>query len=435
MRRLIAVVVGVVIAAGISAIPRVAVAAPPAVLTNLAHLDFLGATVTPAPEPGHTTYRLDAEPSIGVLWVYANHLETGGYQRTGGGTYDPTHNTYGQGAFDADDLARAAVVYLRHWTQFGDRHSHDAAYQLLRGLTYLQTALGPNAGNVVLWMQPDGSLNPSPTPKDAPDPSDSGASYWLARTIWALGEGYADLRGSDPTFANFLKQRLNLAIDAVNREVLTRYRQYQIVDGQRMPEWLITDGADASSEAVLGLAAYVASGGDKAARTALSQLANGIAAMGGGNDRAWPNGAILPSATSRSMWHAWGAQMPSALAEAAIALHKPKLLGAAVADTAVFTPHLLTATGPDNGWLPAPIDGSQIAYGADARVQGILAVAAATHSSGLRQLAGVAAGWFFGQNAAYVPIYDPATGVTHDGVSPDAVMLSVQIGCAAEFQL
>ena len=45
-------------------------------------------------------------------------------------------------------------------------------------------------------MQPDGTLNPSPTPVELPDPSDSGESYWLARTIWALGEGYAAFRDS-----------------------------------------------------------------------------------------------------------------------------------------------------------------------------------------------------------------------------------------------
>ena len=48
---------------------------------------------------------------------------------------------------------------------------------LLRGLTYLQST----NGNVVLWMQPDGTLNPSAEPIELPDPSDSGPSYWLAR--------------------------------------------------------------------------------------------------------------------------------------------------------------------------------------------------------------------------------------------------------------
>lgn len=389
-------------------------------LTNLAHLDSLTATVAPPRLPGHETYRQDAMPDLGVLWVYADHLADGTYRPTGGGTYDPASGTYGQGAYDADDIARAAVVYLRHWRADHDEHSRREAYQLLRGLTYLQTSTGPDAGNVVLWMQPDGTLNPSPTPKDNPDPSDSGASYWVARTIWALGEGYAAFKDADPHFAAFLRERLDLAVAAVDREVLVRYGQYRTIHGSRVPDWLIADGTDASAEAVLGLSAYLRAlpgQGNPAARTALSRLAEGIAAMGAGSARQWPYGAILPWAASRSDWHAWGAQMPAALALAAGTLNRPRLLDPAVTDAAVFTPALLASTGPDNGWLPTPTDGSQIAYGADARVQSLLAVASATGSQGLRQLAGVAAGWFFGQNPAGTPTYDPATGVTYDGVS------------------
>ena len=73
--------------------------------------------MTPPQQAGHTTYLLGSEPSVGVLWVYASDLAPGSYQVTGGGAYDPTTNTYGQGAYDADDISRAAVVYLRHWVQ------------------------------------------------------------------------------------------------------------------------------------------------------------------------------------------------------------------------------------------------------------------------------------------------------------------------------
>jgi hypothetical protein len=390
-------------------------------LTNLAHLDSLTATVTPPAQPGHTTYHLAAEPGIGTLWVYADHQPDGSYHRTGGGSYDAAANTYGQGAYDADDIARAAVVYLRYWRATGDGAARDHAYRLLRGLTYLQTATGPHAGEVVLWMQPDGTLNPSPTPKDSPDPSDSGASYWLARTLWALGEGYADFAHADPSFAAFLRDRFDLAVTALDRDTLGSYGTYRTIDGVRMPAWLISDGADASSEALLGLAAYADAAPDSASRRAAlraaSQLATGVAAMGAGSARQWPYGAVLPWALSRADWHAWGAQMPSGLARAATALHQPALLRPAVADAAVFTPTLLTATGPDNGWLPTPADGSQIAYGADARVQSLLAVARAAGRPGLRRLAGFAAGWFFGQNPSGQAMYDPATGVTFDGVS------------------
>ncbi len=144
-----------------------------------------------------------------MLWVYADHQADGSFKRVGGGVYDATTNTYGQGAYDTDDIARAAVVYAREWRATGSSHAREQAYQQLRGLAYFQTLTGPKAGEVVLWMQPDGTLNPSAITTDNPDPSDSDASYWLARTLWAYGEGYAAFRHADPAFAAFLADRMN----------------------------------------------------------------------------------------------------------------------------------------------------------------------------------------------------------------------------------
>ena len=409
-------------AAAAPAIPASPPNAASAPLTNLAHLDFLTAHVSVPVTAAHSTYRLGQEPQVGVLWVYSEPQADGSFKNVGGGIPDAANGTYGQGAYDADDIARAAVVYLRQWRAANDQAAKGHAYQLLRGLTYLQTLTGPKAGEVVLWMQPDGTLNPSATPADNPDPSDSDASYWLARTLWALGEGYAAFRHADPDFAAFLKTRMDLAVSALRRDVLARYGHEQIIHGVRVPAWLIGDGADASSEAVLGLAAYVRSGGDRSARMALGQLARGISALSAGSTTGWPYRALLPWALSRSEWHAWGANMPAALAAAAQALGERSLLAPAVDDTAGFSAQLLTSTGPDNALLPAPIDASQIAYGADARVQGLLAVGAATHRPGIRQLAGIAAGWFFGQNAAGAAVYDPATGVTRDGIAGDGTV-------------
>jgi hypothetical protein len=397
-----------------------AVAADSPALTNLAHIDWLGDTVDPPDQANHTTYRLGAEPEIGMLWTYAEP-RNGVLTRVGGGTYDPATDTYTQGAFNADDVSRAAVVYIRHWVATGAASSREKAYQLLRGLTYLQTSSGPDAGNVVLWMQPDGTLNPSAEPVELPDPSDSDASYWVARTLWALGEGYAAFSdtgtAADRAFAAFLRDRMELSIAAVDRQVLDTYGQLVIVDGRPTPSWLIADGGDASSEAVLGLSAYVEAGGSKAARRTLDRLAEGIARLSDGDARNWPFGAVYPWALSRSLWHGWGAQMPAALARASQALDEKSYTRAAVADSAVFTPWMLTSGGPDNGRLPTRLDQSQIAYGADARVQSLLATADATGKAGLRRLAGMQAAWFFGANAAGEPAYDPATGRTIDGIS------------------
>ncbi len=391
-------------------------------LTNLDHIDFLGDTVTPPVQEGHTTYRIDEEPELGVLWTYADRRDGGVYERVGGGPYDAATDTWGQGAFNADDLTRAAVVYLRHWQQTGDIDSRERAYQLLRGTTYLQTVTGPDAGNVVLWMQPDGTLEPSPEPVELPDPSDSEASYWLARTVWALGEGYAAFADKDPAFSAFLRERMDLSLAALERQVLDDYGTWEVADGEQVPAWLVVDGADASAEAVLGLAAYVeAAPADdpvtERAEVAMAQLAEGIAAMSGGDAQQWPYGAIVQWTHSQSFWHAWASQMPAALAVAADGLDRPDLLPAAVTDSAVFTPHLLTSSGMINGWLPVPGDLTQIAYGVDSRVQSLVEVADAADRPGLDHLAGITASWYFGANRAGEPMYVPATGVTYDGLS------------------
>ena len=391
-------------------------------LTNTAHLDFLLDQVTVPKIPGHSTYRISAEPEVTMPWTYADARDGGTFERIGGGTFDAATGDWSQGAFNADDISRAAVVYLRHWRQFDDRASRDKAYELLRGLAYLQTTSGPNRGNVVLWMQTDGRLNPSADPVELPDPSDSGPSYWTARTIWALGQGYAAFADADPKFAAFLQDRLQLSVGAVQRQVLTRYGQHRVVDGRRVPAWLIVNGADATAEATLGLSAYVeAAPRDRNARRVLSRLLRGVAEMGT-NRAEWPYGAILPWAESRTLWHAWSSQMSGALARGAAVLRQPRLLEPAIADVVSFDPTLIAAGGPDNGWLPTPIDRTQIAYGVDSRVQNLLTIADTTNRHGLDSLAAMQASWFFGANRAGEPIYDPATGITFDGLQPDGTI-------------
>lgn len=404
----------------------------PAPLTNLAHLNWLLADVPLKSDvAGHSTYHQATEPTARAPWVYADHHADGSFTHVGGGGIsDASKGYYNQGAFDADDISRAAVVYLRDWKQNGTTSSRSTAYQLLRELTYLQTNSGPNAGNVVLWQQSDGTLNPSAKPADQPDPSDSGESYWLARTVWALGEGYADFKTADPAFASFLQQRMDLALGALARQSLAKYGTYVAANGAKVPAWLIVGSAGATGEALLGLTAYAhAAPSDAAAQTALREESEGVAAMSSGDLNHWPYGAILPETTSQTFWHAWAGLAPAALSNAAAVLHRPDLQAAAVRDAAQFTPQLLASGGPDNGWTPTPADTSQIAYGVDSRLQSLLAVADNTGAAGLDQLAAADAAWYFGANPAGAPAYDPATGVCIDGISPSG---AINHNCGAE---
>ena len=296
---------------------------------------------------------------------------------------------------------------------------------MLRGLTYLQTASGPNAGNVVLWMQPDGTLNPSAEPVELPDPSDSDASYWVARTIWALGEGYAAFEKSDPAFASFLRDRLELSIDAVDRQVLDQYGEHLDIDGEPAPAWLIANGADASAEAVLGLSAYVAAGGSTEARTVLSQLSEGIAELRGGDARHWPMGAVRPWAESRSLWHAWGGNAPAALADASAVLDDPALAAAARERLVHLRPVAahLGRTRTTAGCRPAatpPRSPTAPTRGCSRCSRPPTPHRATTGAA--TGLAGIVAAWYFGANPAGEPMYDPATGRTFDGISGSGVV-------------
>ncbi|MGL3198826.1 MULTISPECIES: hypothetical protein [Curtobacterium] len=395
-------------------------------VTNLDHLDFLLDDVPLPDVPGHSTYQQAQDPTATAPWVYADRNADGTYRRVGGGTLDPVTGHWGQGAFDADDISRAAVVYVRDWQQNGTPSSREHARELLRSLTYLQTDSGPDAGNVVLWQQTDGTLNTTPTPPDSPNPSDSADSFWVGRTVWALGEAYPAFRHADPGFARFLQDRLRLSLGALERQSLASYGRYDTVNGSRVPSWLIADSTSASAEAVLGLSAYVrAVPGDRQARTVLQRETTGIAAMQRGDTTTWPFGAVLPSATSQSTWNAWGGMAPAALATAAGVLHRSDWQRDAQRETAQFAAEVLASGGPDNGWTPTPFDRTQIAYGADSLVQSFLAVGGA----GQDRLAAIAAGWYFGANPAGVPVYDRTTGACVDGIAADG---TVNRGCGAE---
>jgi hypothetical protein len=388
---------------------------------NLGHLDFLHDSVTNprTPRAGHST--TDPGRPIDTWWVYANYNPaTGTYTRTGGGAYDPSTNTYGQGAFDTDDVTRAAVAYLTHYRYYHDRHSLELARGALRFVMYMQTATGPNAGNFVLWMQPGGALNLSPTPPDSPNPSDSGASFWLARAVWAIGEGYATFRTVDPAFARALATRMDLALARLDAELVTpNSGQYSLLHGYRTPKWLIADGADASSEALLGLGAYYAATGNAEARKLGEAFGAGIAGFQLGSSTDWAWQALLPFAGSVSLWHAWGAHMVMALATAGPALGHPEWLAPAERDANSFEVHQQLSFGAINGLLPAPDDLSQIAYGAETTVDGLLFLGRATGNDAYRRLAGIAATWFLGDNRAGVAMYQPANGVVYDGLNGD----------------
>jgi hypothetical protein len=393
-------------------------------IVNLAHLEFLHDTFPyPSnPPPGHQT--VDAGVPIDAWWTYANfNAATNTYQRVGGGDYNATTNTWGQGAYNLDDVARVAVVYLTHYRYYGDQSSLQRGYEALRFVLYMQTMTGPNAGNFVLWMQPDGTLNPTPTPPDSPNPADAGFSWWAARATWAMAEGYDIFKTSRPAFAQTLADRLSLTMGALDREVLApNYGKYKDLHGYRIPAWFIGDGADASSVALLGLTRYYAASHDATAQKLATELAQGIQQFQLGDATTWPFQAHLPWAGSISDWHAWGVRMEQSLAFAGRVFGVPAWVASAEREANTFVTHELVSIGPINGMLPAPSDLTQINFGNDVLTEGLVDLARSTGKPAYSILAGLQATWWFGDNPAHTPMYDPATGRPHDAVNADGTV-------------
>jgi hypothetical protein len=253
-----------------------------------------------------------------------------------------------------------------------------------------------------------------------PNPADADAAYWLARALWALGEGYATFRAIDPAFAHVLSARIDLAMTKLDAELVTpNYGRYYVLHGYQTPKWLISDGADASSEAMLGLAAYYGASRSVEAAKLAQRFGGGIAGYQLGTAREWAWQALMPWARSLSDWHAWGAHMVMALATAGLVLGQRDWVSAAERDVDLFETHQQLSFGPINGLLPAPDDRSQIAYGAETTVDGLLSLGHATGKTVYPRLAGIAAGWFLGDNPAGAMMYQPASGVVYDGINAD----------------
>jgi hypothetical protein len=91
-----------------------AAAATTTPLTNLAHLDWLGATVTPPAQADHTTYRMAEEPSLSVLWTYANLDPDGRFPSM----FEPVHGSApdiaGQGIANPIGAIWSAALMLDH---------------------------------------------------------------------------------------------------------------------------------------------------------------------------------------------------------------------------------------------------------------------------------------------------------------------------------
>jgi len=280
-----------------------------------------------------------------------------------------------EGVACVDDAARAALVYLRDVEVTGNPASREEASRLIDFVV----AMEQGNGEWINFVNADGTPNrTSPT-------SVASFSYWAARALWALAEGYRVLHRED------LRPVLDRAVARFAREL----------DSGR----LVGGSVTATSEALLGVLAYLrvaptpsnTSTALRAAQRLVKTEQRGIHIEG-------------------EAWHAWGARAVQALAAAAITLRRPEFAESARREAdglwARFDRGVPAGLEPDGSLKQFP----QIAYGQSPIIEGYLALADATGDRRYAVRAGKLARWFTGGNSAGARMYDAATGRTFDGI-------------------
>ncbi len=354
-----------------------AVAAPLVVPVNTAHLEHLSEDVV----RGGDTLR--------IVHIYADA---------------PTYAWVAdddEGAACVDDAARAAVFYLRQYAYTGDERARQNAKKLLAFVRYMQADNGLFYNFV--W---------SSTLRINTQHENSVAdefSWWAARAVWALGEGARVLKESDPELASGYAAAVRRTYPYLDA-LLARHGETVAANGFTFPAWLVYESAgDATSELLLGLVGLHEAYPDATLQQRIDTFAAGLETMRLGDMQTLPYGGF---ASYSGGWHGWGNSQTMALAGAG-RTREARL------EADQFFSFLLT-----DGWLHSldyatrsPRHFEQIAYAVRAMSVGLVRLYEQTNDTRYAVMAGLAASWLTGNNAAGTAMYDPATGRGYDGIN------------------
>lgn len=351
-------------------------------LVNLDHLRFL---TEPATINGQ---------GMALVHIYSEHPE---YEWV---------DAAGEGLSAVDDVARAAVVYLWQYERTQEPELLDLARRCLEFVIYMQAE--------------DGEFYNFVYDREATINERGGTSYksltwWAMRGLWALGEGVRVFDTVDPAYADYLAEAY-LRTEAALGETLTNYGEYRELHGFTIPAWIPGGEASVASIGLLGLAAYYEARPNETTGEIITKIADGVAQYRLGDHTTYPFGMHPVSANAPGFFHTWGAHMTHALVMAGMAMDRPDWIESAALDADSFLLRQLAFERFRHiGVVPDRLN--QIAYGTNMLVQTYMALYRATGEARYARYGGLAASWYFGNNMAGVPMYNPETGRVFDGIS------------------
>ena len=352
---------------------------------NLAHLDYLSETIS-----------LDSSDVL-IVYIYA---DAPNYERI---------SAEGEGITAVDDVARAALVYLKYYEQFGGEENLEKAKKALKFVLYMQA----DDGQFYNFIFDDHTIN-----RDGRTSLKS-FDYWSIRAIRAMSYGYKVFQSSDQEFADRLKNSVELTFPHIEKWMESQ-GQYILTFPVNIPLWLINNAGDQSSELVLGLIDFYLVTGDISTEGYIRKLTDGLVKfqMSKGDY----SGAHL---SWQNLWHAWGAHQVQAISKAYTVFGEEKWL-TYLTEGAVFLSKVVSENNLNEliffGTDSVTVNKyPQIAYGIHAVTSGLKEAYLNTNNEEYRVSMMRGLGWFKGENIAETVMYDPSTGRTFDGIDLNGI--------------
>ena len=347
---------------------------------NFSHLEYLSESI-----------KLNGD-SVDIIHIYSNYPE---YKWT-----DATS----EGIACVDDVARAAVVYLRYYELYGDTSVLTKAKRLLRFVLALQA----DDGEFYNFIHKDYSIN------KISRSSVKSFDFWAARAYWALAKGYKIFSSIDQKFAQTLRKKF-LKCKAPLKNILVNYPRTIDSNGIHYPTWLVNKyGADATAELLLGLADFLLVEYDAELIEVAKKLSLGILAMQLPDSHEYA-GAFL---SWKDIWHGWGNSQMQALARIYPIMSNEQFLKAIKKEADSFASRIVVQGRIREIDLNSGIKSfPQIAYSIRCQAVGLLKLYEITKDERYAILAGIVASWLTGNNLANTPMYDSKTGKVYDGIN------------------
>lgn len=330
-----------------------------------------------------------------------------------------------EGIACVDDVARAAIFYVKFYSQTKDKIYLKKIFELSEFLLYMQA----QNGYFYNFLLQDFRINKTYSRSLAK------GNWWSWRALWALSEIYPIMLTEDNVFAKRVWNSMERIVNIVLKEYQND-NDFRFVEGFQIPKWLPANGgSDQGATLVLGLLNYNKYGKNHDVLNLIERLCNGITNMQAGDSLQFPFGAYL---SWENNWHAWGNVQSYVLLKTGNHLENENYIQGSLMEIDYFYKYLINEKylcemkfkKQDNNihqlnFKKAP----QIAYGIRPMIYACLEAFKITRYKIYAEKAGDIAKWFFGDNIARKMMYDPQTGICFDGINDDG---SLNLNSGAE---